>query len=75
MCLPSVISPLVRSLLRGLPAPCGISLFCFGFPALRVTASLEILFGKYTEKFVGTLRKMQSFGSWEPAPLARLRRV
>jgi hypothetical protein len=34
----------------GLPAPCGSSLFCFGFPALRVTVSLEILFCKYAEK-------------------------
>ncbi len=47
-------------------APCGSSLFCFGKPpqqvnpipagdpgfyaALRVTVSLQILFGKYTEK-------------------------
>ena len=34
----------------GLPAPGGNSLFCFGYAALRVTVSLEILFGKYTEK-------------------------
>jgi hypothetical protein len=34
----------------GLPAPGGNSLFCFGCAALRVTVSLEILFGKYTEK-------------------------
>ena len=32
------------------PAPCGSSLFCFGLAALRVTVSLQILFGKYTEK-------------------------
>ena len=32
------------------PAPCGSSLFCFGCAALRVTVSLQILFGKYTEK-------------------------
>ena len=31
-------------------APCGSSLFCFGCAALRVTVSLQILFGKYTEK-------------------------
>ena len=59
----------------GLPAPCGSSLFCFGFPALRVTVSLEILFGKYTEEICRDPPKMQSFGTWEPAPLARLRRV
>ena len=34
----------------GLPAPGGNSLFCFGFAAHRVTVSLQILFGKYTEK-------------------------
>ncbi len=34
----------------GLPAPSGNSLFCFGCATLRVTVSLEILFGKYTEK-------------------------
>ena len=34
----------------GLPAPCGSSLFCFGVATLRVAVSLEILFGKYTEK-------------------------
>ena len=34
----------------GLPAPGGDSLFCFGFAALRVTVSLQILFGEYSEK-------------------------
>jgi len=42
--------PLFGHCFGGLPAPCGSSLFCFGFAALRVTVSLEILFGKYTEK-------------------------
>jgi hypothetical protein len=32
------------------PAPCGSSLFCFNCVALRVTVSLQILFGKYAEK-------------------------
>ena len=31
-------------------APCGSSLFCFGCAALRVTVSLQILFGKTAEK-------------------------
>jgi hypothetical protein len=31
-------------------APCGSSLFCFGYAALRVTVSLEILFAKDAEK-------------------------
>jgi hypothetical protein len=31
-------------------APCGNSLFCFGCAALRVTVSLQILFGKTAEK-------------------------
>jgi hypothetical protein len=34
----------------GLPAPGGNSLFCFGFAAHRVAVSLQIVFGKYTEK-------------------------
>ena len=33
-----------------LHAPCGNSLFCFGYAALRVTVSLQILFGEYAEK-------------------------
>ena len=32
------------------PAPCGSSLFCFGLAALRVTVSVQILFGKCVEK-------------------------
>jgi hypothetical protein len=32
------------------PAPCGSSLFCFHCVALRVTVSLQILFGKYAAK-------------------------
>jgi hypothetical protein len=59
----------------GLPAPGGNSLFCFGCAALRVTVSLEILFGKYTKKISPDPPEMQSFGTWEPAPLARLRPV
>jgi hypothetical protein len=56
----------------GLPAPGGNSLFCFGCATLRVTVSLEILFGKYTEKICPDPPQMQSFGTLEPAPLARL---
>jgi hypothetical protein len=33
-----------------LHAPCGNSVFCFGYAALRITVSLQILFGEYTEK-------------------------
>ena len=33
-----------------LHAPCGNSLFCFGYAALRITVSLQILFGEYAEK-------------------------
>jgi len=32
------------------PSPCGSSLFCFRSTALRVTVSLQILFGKYAAK-------------------------
>ena len=35
---------------RAYPAPGGSSLFCFGCATLRVTVSLQILFGKYAEK-------------------------
>ena len=35
---------------RAFPAPGGSSLFCFSSTALRVTVSLQILFGKYAEK-------------------------
>jgi peptide methionine sulfoxide reductase MsrB len=35
---------------RACPAPGGSLLFCFCSAALRVTVSLEILFGKYVEK-------------------------
>ena len=31
-------------------APCGNSLFCFGCAALRITVSLQILFGECAEK-------------------------
>ena len=33
-----------------LHAPCGNSVFCFCYAALRITVSLQILFGKYAEK-------------------------
>jgi hypothetical protein len=45
-----VIPPLFGHRFGAFHAPCGNSLFCFGFAALRVTVSLQILFGKYTEK-------------------------
>ena len=35
---------------RAYPAPGGSSLFCFGCATRWVTVSLQILFGKYTEK-------------------------
>jgi single-strand DNA-binding protein len=52
-------------------APCGNSLFCFGFAALQVTVSLQILFGKNAEKISPEPPQMQSFGTWEHGPLAR----
>ena len=33
-----------------LHAPCGNSVFCFCYAALRITVSLQILFGEYAEK-------------------------
>ena len=44
------ISRFIGHRFGGEPAPGGNSLFCFGFAAHRVTVSLQILFGKYTEK-------------------------
>ena len=52
-------------------APCGNSLFCFGCAALRVTVSLQILFGKNAEKISPEPPQMQSFGTWEHGPLAK----
>jgi peptide methionine sulfoxide reductase MsrB len=46
----SVSRPLFGHCFGAIPAPCGGLLFCFDEVALRVTASLEILFGKYVEK-------------------------
>ena len=33
-----------------LHAPCGNSVFCFRYATLRITISLQILFGEYAEK-------------------------
>jgi hypothetical protein len=52
-------------------APCGNSLFCFGYAAPRVTVSLQILFGKNAEKISPEPPQMQSFGTWEHGPLAK----
>jgi hypothetical protein len=49
-CLPLCIPPLFGHRFGDIPAPCGSSLFCFGCAALRVTVSLQILFGKTAEK-------------------------
>ena len=52
---PECVSRFVSRRLLGhgfgaLHAPCGNSLFCFGYAALRVTVSLHILFGEYAER-------------------------
>jgi hypothetical protein len=49
-CLPLCIPPLFGHRFGPFHAPCGSSLFCFGCAALRVTVSLQILFGKTAEK-------------------------
>ena len=46
----SVSRVLFGHCVRACPAPGGSSLFCFCSAALRVTVSLQILFGKYAEK-------------------------
>ena len=49
-CLPLCIPPLFGHRFGAFHAPYGNSLFCFGCAALRVTVSLQILFGKTAEK-------------------------
>src|ERR1700681_2574203 len=49
-CLPLCIPPLFGHRFGAFHAPCGSSLFCFGYAALRVTVSLQILFAKSAEK-------------------------
>ena len=54
-CVPARVFRSVSRLLFGhgfgaYPSPCGGSLFCFSSTALRVTVSLQILFGKYAAK-------------------------
>ena len=73
--VPACVCRFVSRLLHGhcfgaYPAPCGSSLFCFGCAALRVTVSLQILFGKNAEKISPEPPQMQSFGTWEHGPLA-----
>ena len=50
--------------------PAAARSFCFGCAALRVTVSLQILFGKNAEKISPEPPQMQSFGTWEHGPLA-----
>src|SRR5450631_1802516 len=48
-------------------APCGNSLFCFGCAALRVTVSLQILFGKNAEKISpepSANAELRHLGAW-----------
>ena len=47
---PLCIPPLFEHRFGPFHAPCGSSPFCFGCAAQRVTVSLQILFGKTTEK-------------------------
>src|ERR1035438_6790590 len=68
--LPLCIPPLFGHRFGAFHAPCGSSLFCFGCAALRVTVSLQILFGKNAEKISPEPPQMQSFGTWEHGPLA-----
>src|SRR5271156_7244004 len=68
----SVSHLLLRHRFGAFHAPCGSSLFCFGCAALRVTVSLQILFGKNAEKISPEPPQMQSFGTWEHGPLALL---
>ena len=46
----SVSRRLLSHCFGALHAPCGDSLFCFGYAALRMTVSLQILFGEYAER-------------------------
>jgi hypothetical protein len=55
--------------------PGGTALFCFGYAALRVTASIEIFFGKGAEKMCDGPTVNAELGAWESRPLAWLRPV
>ena len=51
MCVSRFVSRRLLSHCFGaLHAPCGNSLFCFGCAVLRITVSLQILFGECAEK-------------------------
>ena len=61
------IPPLFRHRVGAIHAPCGSSLFCFGCAALRVTVSLQILFGQSTRKdFSGPTAnaELRHLGAW-----------
>jgi hypothetical protein len=64
------IPPLFGHRVGAFHAPCGSSLFCFGCAALRVTGSLQILFGKTARKdFSGPSvnAELRHLGAW-PTP-------
>ena len=61
------IPPLFGHRVGAFHAPCGSSLFCFGCAALRVTVSLQILFGKSARKdFSGPSvnAELRHWGAW-----------
>jgi len=61
------IPPLFGHRVGAFHAPCGNSLFCFGCAALRVTVSLQILFGSSTRKdFSGPSAnaELRHLGAW-----------
>ncbi len=63
----SRIPPLFGHRVGAIHAPCGSSLFCFGCAALRVTVSLQILFGKSARKdFSGPSAnaELRHLGAW-----------
>ena len=74
-----VSRPLLGVTLRGYPAPCGSSLFCFDFatpprkeraPGTPVYVALRV-----TVSICDGPSANAELGTWEPGPLARLRQV
>ncbi len=61
------VPPLFGHRVGAFHAPCGSSLFCFGCAALRVTVSLQILFGRSARKdFSGPSvnAELRHLGAW-----------
>ena len=79
VCLPLCIPPFARSLLRGLSGARRRSVFCFAFRAPSGLGSSQNKFENHGKdrlsNFFRAPPRKQTFGTWEPGPLAWLRPV